>query len=382
MTKIGDCVSIKSSTKKLVGNEFWLLNLDMVEQQTGNIIEYNWVDVDKLEGSIIQFDTDNVLYSKLRPNLNKVVLPDIDGYATSEMLPLKPDTSIILREYLAEFLRSDNFVIWAISKTAGAKMPRLGTKELLNKEIHIPTLKEQEYVVKLFNHLAKMITIQYEQLHSLEELIKSRFIEMFGDPRLNEKCWNIGTISDYYDVKGGKRIPKGMSYSDKITDHPYLRATDMKNQTIIEDDIHYIDEEVFQHIKRYTVKSGDIYLTNVGVHLGMAGVIPEKFDGASLTENAVKLVPKREKVVEGLFLAYYINSPGIQEYINERKMAVGVPKLAIFRIETMPLILPPLELQKQFITFAEQTEKARQIVQQTLDELQTLKKSLMQKYFG
>ena len=150
-----------------------------------------------------------------------------------------------------------------------------------------------------------------------------------------------------------------MGYSDRKTNHPYLRATDMKNETIVEDDIHYIDEEVFQHIKRYTVKGGDIYLTNVGVNLGMAGVIPQKFDGASLTENAVKLVHKAEKVIDGLFLAHYINSPGIQEYINERKMVVGVPKLAIFRIETMPLLIPPMDVQQAFNAFVEQTDKSK-----------------------
>ena len=156
----------------------------------------------------------------------------------------------------------------------------------------------------------------------------------------------------------------------------------MKNETIIEYDIHYIDEDMFEHIKRYTVKGGDIYLTNVGVNLGMAGVIPQKFDGASLTENAVNLVPKTEKVIDGLFLAHYINSPGIQEYINERKMSVGVPKLAIFRIETMPLLIPPMDIQQDFNTFVEQTDKSKLAIQQSLDKLELLKKSLTQEYFG
>lgn len=182
---------------------------------------------------------------------------------------------------------------------------------------------------------------------------------MFGDPKLNDKGWKSGLISDYFYVKGGKRIPKGMGYANEITKHPYLRATDMKNETIVDDDVHYIDDEVYAYIKKYTVKEGDIYLTNVGVNLGMAGIIPRRYDGASLTENAVKLVPRTEKEIEGLFLAYYINSPGIQDYINERKMSVGVPKLAIFRIETMPVLVPPLEMQNKFISFYEHINKSK-----------------------
>ena len=248
--------------------------------------------------------------------------------------------------------------------------------------IYVHAYEDQKRIVELLDKVSSIISKRKQELVELDDLIKARFVEMFGDPKLNDRGWNSGIISDYYEVKGGKRIPKGMGYADGITAHPYLRATDMKNETILDDDIHYIDDDVFERIKRYTVKGGDIYLTNVGVNLGMAGVIPEKYDGANLTENAVKLVPKTEKVIDGVFLAYYINSPGIQDYINERKMSVGVPKLAIFRIETMPLLLPPIELQMKFIEFVNQIDKSKATVQKALDETQLLFDSLMQQYFG
>ena len=250
-----------------------------------------------------------------------------------------------------------------------------GTRPFENKTTGLHNLKTDDYVSRYeiteiplnkqvaicaqLDQILKVINLRRKEISNLDDLIKARLVEMFGDPKLNDKGWNSGIISDYYEVKGGKRIPKGMGYADGITAHPYLRATDMKNETILDDDIHYIDDDVFERIKRYTVKGGDIYLTNVGVNLGMAGVIPEKYDGANLTENAVKLVPKTEKVIDGVFLAYYINSPGIQDYINERKMSVGVPKLAIFRIETMPLLLPPIELQMKFIEFVNQIDKSK-----------------------
>ena len=272
-----------------------------------------------------------------------------------------------------------------------------GTKRFENKTTGLHNLKTDDYVshyditnadyslqIKICNQLDQtyeIIRLRQEEIQHLDDLIKARFVEMFGDPKINEKKWNEGIIADYFEVKGGKRIPKGMEYSDEVTNHPYLRATDMKNETILDDDIHYIEEDVFQHIKRYTVKGGDIYLTNVGVNLGMAGVIPEKYDGANLTENAVKLVPKTD-IFRGMFIANYINSPGIQEYINERKMAVGVPKLAIFRIETMPLIIPSIEKQDEFVAFRAQVDKSKSVVQKALDEAQTLFDSLMQQYFG
>lgn len=265
---------------------------------------------------------------------------------------------------------------------SGATIPHIYFKDYKNEEFNLDPLEKQAEIIKSLGNCERVIETRKQELQLLDELIKARFVELFGDPKLNEKGWKSGIISDYYEVKGGKRIPKGMGYADGVTVHPYLRATDMKNETILDDDVHYIDDEVYEHIKRYTVKGGDIYLTNVGVNLGMAGVIPDKYDGANLTENAVKLVPKMEQVIDGRFLAHYINSPGIQDYISERKMSVGVPKLAIFRIETMPLLLPPLDVQIQFVEFYKQMDKSKAAIQKSLDETQLLFDSLMQEYFG
>ena len=261
----------------------------------------------------------------------------------------------LLPRYLFYFCKKYDFE--KLNKTV--TRPSLTKTDLLKIRIKLPDIMAQQEIVDKLTIIEVIIGWRKRELSLLDNLIKARFVELFGDPKLNDKGWDSGIVSDYYDVKGGKRIPKGMGYADGVTAHPYLRATDMKNETILDDDIHYIEDEVFEHIKRYTVKGGDIYLTNVGVNLGMAGVIPDKYDGANLTENAVKLVPKTEKVIDGVFLAHYINSPGIQDYINERKMSVGVPKLAIFRIETMPLLLPPMEIQMQFIEFCKQVAKSK-----------------------
>jgi type I restriction enzyme S subunit len=293
---------------------------------------------------------------------------------------LTPDTTKVSRKFIFWLLKGKNSEL--NSKGTGSTFKAIGRKIL--EETMVPNIgiEQQKEYSKQLELVYKIIQARKQELQKYDDLIKARFVEMFGDPKLNEKGWDTGVVSDYFAVKGGKRIPKGMGYAESITAHPYLRASDMKNETILEDDIHYIDDEVYEHIKRYTVQAGDIYLTNVGVNLGMAGVIPKKFDGANLTENAVKLVPKKDIVIDGLFLSHYINSPGIQEYINERKMAVGVPKLAIFRIETMPLILPPLQLQQEFITFCKQVDKSKVAVQKALDETQLLFDSLMQEYFG
>ena len=285
------------------------------------------------------------------------------GVISSSLLLLKLKEDVIYDKYF-ELIWEFSMLGYLASQARNACLVHLpSAKAIGDVEITLPELEEQIELADRAFTVSNIVEKRKHELTLFDNLIKARFVELFGDPKINEKNWNTGIVSQFYDVKGGKRIPKGMGYADGITTHPYLRATDMKNETILDDDIHYIDEAVFEKIKRYTVKGGDIYLTNVGVNLGMAGVIPDKYDGANLTENAVKLVPKTDIVLDGLFLAHYINSPGIQDYINERKMSVGVPKLAIFRIETMPLILPPMNLQIEFINFCKQIDKSKVVAE-------------------
>lgn len=124
--------------------KIWLLNLDMIEAQTGRIIDYLYVTKNEVGNSTCTFDTSNVLYSKLRPYLNKVVVPDRCGYATSELVPLQPVPSKLNREYLAYMLRSDEFVNMINEKVAGAKMPRVSMGDFRNFKVPIPPMELQK----------------------------------------------------------------------------------------------------------------------------------------------------------------------------------------------------------------------------------------------
>ena len=113
-----------ADTAKEIGGMVWLLNLDMIEAQTGRIIDYLFVDSSEIGTSTCAFDTGNVLYSKLRPYLNKVVVPEREGFCTTELVPLRPCRDLD-RQFLAYLLRSDAFVSFINEKVAGAKMPRV-----------------------------------------------------------------------------------------------------------------------------------------------------------------------------------------------------------------------------------------------------------------
>ena len=147
--------------------EVWLLNLDMVEAQTGRIIDFIYVSKQEIGNSSCSFDTSNVLYSKLRPYLNKVVIPDRCGYATSELVPLQPVRDKLNREYLAYLLRSDEFVNMINEKVAGAKMPRVSMGDFRNFKVPIPPIDLQNHFSSFVAHVDKS---KVEVQRSLEKI--------------------------------------------------------------------------------------------------------------------------------------------------------------------------------------------------------------------
>ena len=385
MARLGDVVKIEASSKSVVGDKFWLLNLDMVEQQTGNVIDYNYVGKDALNGSIIQFDTDCVLYSKLRPNLNKVVIPSKDGFATSEMLPLRPNTKMLTREYLTVFLRSDSFVTWAVSKTAGAKMPRLGSKELLGKEIPLPSISEQTRIAGQFAKVDELIDLREEQLAKLDQLIKSRFIELFGDPMANPMGWDRVNISA---VVGGKVSNGFFAKRDDYCDDgnvKVLGVAHVVNRMYSNTEGLPKTNGTEADVAKYGVKYGDMLFCRsslVAAGIGKASIVPKNVPSNVLFECHVIRLPLDLTKCVPEFMQVLSTTEYFRSQVIAQSKTATMTTIGQDGILKTDIILPPMEMQKKFLAFVEQTDKAKLAIQQSLDKLETLKKFLMQEYFG
>ena len=161
-------------------DKIWLLNLDMVEAQTGRVLDYLFVSEEEVGNSTCTFDTSNVLYSKLRPYLNKVVIPDRCGYATSELVPLKPVSTKINREYLAFMLRSDEFVNMINEKVAGAKMPRVSMGDFRKFDVPVPPIELQNQFADFVKQVDKSKFEIRKSLEKTQQLYDSLMQKYFG----------------------------------------------------------------------------------------------------------------------------------------------------------------------------------------------------------
>ena len=150
----------------------WLLNLDMIEPNTGHIIEKVYFDSKELL-SVSPFDEGNVLFSKLRPYLNKVVIPNGKGYATTELLPLRPNGKKLNRTFFSYLLRSDEFVTYANSIATGTKMPRMPLTSLRKFECILPPMEQQQQFVAIAEQADKSEFELRKSIEAIDQVIKS-----------------------------------------------------------------------------------------------------------------------------------------------------------------------------------------------------------------
>ena len=163
-----------------LADEIWLLNLDAVEAQTGTVLFKHRVQSEEVNASTVFFTTENVLYSKLRPYLNKVVMPDEDGIATSELIPMYPLAGRLNRAYLCYWLRSDAFVKHISEKVAGAKMPRVSMDYFRSLSIELPPMELQQQFSAFVEQVDKSKLAVQKGLQELEILKKSLMQQYFG----------------------------------------------------------------------------------------------------------------------------------------------------------------------------------------------------------
>jgi len=194
--------------------------------------------------------------------------------------------------------------------------------------------------------------------------------------------WEWCRLGEVALVKGGKRVPNGYKLLEKPTSHIYIRVTDMKEGSLSNKNLRYISDTVYESIKTYTISKDDLYLTIAG-SIGKVGIVPPLFEGMNLTENAVKLT--RISIFK-MFLYHCICSELVQAQFHQRTNQVAQPKLAIERIESTLIPLPPLAEQQRIVAkieelmpLVEQYSKA----QSKLEVLNTnireqLKKSILQ----
>ena len=264
------------------------------------------------------------------------------------------------------------------------KIPNTGYnrhfKWLKEVEIPLPPLDEQRKIAAVLDKVSNLIAKRRQQLDKLDELVKARFVEMFGDPVTNPKKWPVYELSRYIRfMTSGSR-----GWAKYFTDEGeyFITIKNVKNCRITLDNVQHIVPPDNAEAKRTKVQEGDL-LISITADLGRTGVVSKEIaDYGGYINQHLICIRLNQAYVRPLYVAYFFESNAGKKQFQSKNQSAVKAGLNFNSINTLRLIVPPVELQDAFIACVAQTDKSKLAIHKSLEQLETLKKALMQEYFG
>lgn len=263
-------------------------------------------------------------------------------------------------------------------KGTGSTFKAIKKTTLEETQIPLPPLPEQRRIAAVLDQVSSLIALRKAQLAKLDLLVKARFVEMFGTE--NEfSMWQCGTVADVANVFVGVVIKPAQYYTDKRNGIPAFRSQNIGCMKVKDNDWVYFTEEGHLKNKKTIINENDVLVVRSGTP-GIACVASAKCSGYNAVD--IIIVRPHQNQINPVFLAMFTNMPHGRNQIKEKTGGAAQQHLNIRSYESMKIIRPPLNLQNQFSAFVKQTNRSECEIQHGLIHLETLKKSLMQEYFG
>ena len=376
-----DQIAINSTEKKKPVEEdrFTYLGLEHLDSGTLKVTRFG-SEVAPIGEKLVMHKGD-VLFGKRRAYQKKVAIAPFDGIFSAHGMVLRPKENVIDKDFFPLFISSDYFLDAAIKISVGSLSPTINWRDLKELEFELPDMDSQRKLAEVLWSINDTMEAYKKLISATDELVKSQFMEQFGDPKNNQKGLPVLSIGQFGKAKGGKRLPKGESYADCATNYPYVRVIDMVNHSVNIPALVYLTQSTHEKIAKYTISSKDVYISIAGT-IGQVGAVPDSIDGANLTENAAKIVLDKDSPVDRDYLIWYLSLPAGAEQIEEKTMHTTQPKLALYRIEEIEVLVPPIEEQRSFAAFIRQSDKSKFELEQALAELTATYKRIIAENLG
>lgn len=334
----------------------------------------------EIGSSKIIVEEGDVLVCKINPRINRVwVVEHHTKYpllASSEWIVVR--NGEIESNYLKWYFSSPPFRNMLTSQVAGigGSLTRAQPKQVAKYPVPIPERSVQQNIVCYLDKISDLISLRKQQLVKLDELIKSRFVEMFGDTVLNPFGWEKELLGTICDVRDGTH--DSPQYFD--IGFPLVTSKNVTGGIIDLTECSLICEKDYNKInERSKVDMGDIIMPMIGT-VGKPVIVDIEPNFAIKNVSLIKF--KSDSRVLNIYIRALLQSDYFDDAVLS-KVRGGTQKfISLGDIRKLEILVPPLELQEQFTAFVEQTDKSKLAVQQSLDKLELLKKALMQKYFG
>lgn len=375
--RLGDVCKIQSGgTPSRTNAEYWengkipWVKISDIKSKTLNATD-EYITQDGLDHSSAKiFPAGTILYT-IFATLGEVCILNIDAATNQAIAGIQIGNKDLERNYLYYWLKSKKTIVNDIGR--GVAQNNINISILKNFEIDIPSLVEQRHIAAVLDKVSELISKRKAQLDKLDELVKSRFVEMFGDPAANTK-WQTKKLVQLGELNRGvsKHRPRNDPKLLGCT-YPLIQTGDVSNSGL------YISSYSSGYSELGLAQSrlwsaGTLCIT-IAANIAQTAILT--FD-ACFPDSVVGFVPYEETT--SIFIHYWFTF--YQKILEEQAPQVAQKNINLKILSGLDVIVPPYYLQKQFDKFVGQVYKTKSTIQKSLDQLETLKKALMQKYFG
>ena len=265
------------------------------------------------------------------------------------------------------------------AKGTGSTFKAINKKTLEETEIPIRDLMEQERIAANLDRVTALISLRKQQLAKLDELVKARFVEMFGDPVANIATWPIERLEKHLTIIGGYAFKSDGFRAKGI---PVLRIGNINSGYFQPTNMVYWHDD--STLERYKMHPGDLVISLTGTvgknDYGNVCILGNDYSEYYLNQRNAKLELK--ETLNGIYLSELLKFPQIKGRLTGISRGIRQANISNKDILSLPILIPPISLQKQFAAFVERVDQQKQTVQQSLEKLELMKKALMQEYFG
>ena len=266
-------------------------------------------------------------------------------------------------------------------KTHGATMKHIVKKDFDATQIPYPSLEEQSEIAANLDKVSNVIENRKQELQLLDTLIKARFVEMFGNPVINEKRWRQKSLGEITTKIGSGATPKGGKGAYQEEGITLIRSMNVHNGLFEYRELAHISDEQAAKLDNVAIEENDVLLNITGASVARSCVVPNKILPARVNQHVC--IIRCKEYINPVFLNKLLIDDNYQDLLWSVAGA-GATREAITKqqVESLQIIMPPVELQNEFMRFCNQVDKSKVAVQKALDETQLLFDSLMQQYFG
>ena len=324
------------------------------------------------------FRKGNVLFGRRRAYLKKAAVAPFDGICSGDITVIEAIPDRILPELLPFIIQNDELFDFAVGKSAGSLSPRVKWEHLKNYEFELPDMGKQRELAELLWAMDATKKSYQKLIAATDELVKSQFMEQFGDPVTNTQGREVRPFKDFMlDIRYGTSQPPTFS---EFGEFKFIRATNIKAGRITENDMLRISADEATKIEKCRLNGNEIIIVRSGANTGDTCVVTDEYRDQYAGYDII--ITLNLEIANPVFFNELMNTHYMQAIIKPLTVRAAQPHINSEQVQNLPMLVVPLPEQEQFAAFVRQSDKSKFELEQALSELTATYKRIITENLG